>query len=247
MATPKKSQARRKSKSDAAPWRRSPIVGGIAALAIIFSIYSLTRGPGGGGGSAKQDVSCNDEACSYVGRQSFASSVHMPTNCPKCEKLTLYNALLCGECGKVTPLLPPWRNFSCKSCAHSEDVRLEPKDSPHPCPKCGQKEFYETYECSRCRLKFPAKVPDMSEFNAEGGTPAYEKSPMFGYEYLGLAICPKCNELSAHSISDATNSCKFCDSANLKLITPNAVLKYEKGYELKPAEEKIVEEWKARQ
>ena len=60
--------------------------------------------------------------------------------------------------------------------------------------------------------------------------------------------CPKCKKEEAITINEERMpSCKYCDSIELKPITPVAVIKWELGRKLKPKEQKILEEWQSRQ
>ncbi len=247
MPPPRKSQAKRKGKgkgkSGGSSWSRNPIVGGIAALVIGICLYSLS----GGGSSTKRpklDFACANQECGFTGRKEMPPGTHLPATCEKCGKQTLYSSMKCGECGKVTPLLPSWHDFICTSCNHRDKkIRLDPYQGPQECPKCHAKTFVETYQCFKCKnifgVDFLQQQKEMMEGGkGEGGFPMMMPGP---YE---IARCPKCNQIEARPASPSSRqTCMFCDSPNLRSVTPPEVLKKEMGHKLKESEQKVVDEW----
>lgn len=228
-------RSRKKQGGNDAGWRRSPIVGAAAVLVIVFSLWKMSCNSGPGD-SPKYDFVCSRSECAYGARMKIDLGERLPRACPKCGQKTLYNAMKCRSCSKVSPLLPPRRDFTCTSCNHHEEVRLDPLDAPHPCPKCGQKTFCKTFECPKCgafggkRLD-PAELGEGAQFMRGGPGDA--------------AKCPKCGQVTMDEMGlGQPVTCLFCDSTDLETVTPVEVMKEEMGLKLKPAEKRVVDEWR---
>lgn len=236
----------KRKKSESAGWRRSPITGGLAGVIIIVCLFFLFRGGGGGNGNYKMDMICENASCNLDRRLERPSGeTTTPYTCPDCDQKTMYQAQLCTnpECGKHTPLLPAKIDMTCTSCKAHGVFRLDPMKGPHTCSKCSAKALSETYECQACKHTFGHQHKSPSD------TDSMEEFMLDGYmDYFTPIKCPKCSKEEAISINDVRiPSCKHCDSTELKSITPVAVIKWELGRDLNSKEEKIVEQWKAKQ
>lgn len=216
--------------------RRSPVVGGIAVLVILFSISRFYCGTSGGT-LPKYDYACDNGSCRFSGRLPATRGVKLPAACPKCGQPTLHMAMKCLGCGKITPILNPWRDFTCTGCGHHEKARLDPISAPHECPSCKAKAFCQTFKCGNCRKVF-GKIPVKRE--------KPEMMAMLGpYD---IAKCPDCGEMTADSLSaTAVSTCVFCESDKLQQVTPSAVMSWEMGRKLKPEDQRKVDEWLAEQ
>lgn len=236
--------ARRRSddESTLSKLRRSPLVGGIALLVIVVCTARIMCDRGAGGKMPKYDFVCATGSCAYADRLPVVMGQQLPAQCPKCGNKTLCNAMRCQGCGKVTALLPPWREFTCAECGHAERARLEPMEGPHPCPTCAKPAFGQTLKCQRC-----GKVSAQGKPQPPGQGEARPEA--FGHP-MDVFPCPACAQPAAVPImaqEQIKTTCTFCESDKLEPVTPFAVLKWEMGHDLKPDEQKVLDGWKERQ
>lgn len=223
-------------------WRRSPITGAVALVVILFCLYNLFIKDDSYLSRYRADYVCRE--CREVMRIGYIKG-NAPHDCPQCSEKALYTALNCKECSEVTANLPPFRDFTCNSCKHHEEIRLDPAQGPHDCPKCNEKTFFETYECISCDHIFGR---DMSEFKERTFDEIDFESEEFMLEEFFfdefVATCPKCSKAEAYPlIQDPIATCEHCDSDELKPITPVEVVKYELGRKLTDREKKTVDKW----
>ena len=227
---------RRGKSGDGAGWRRSPITGFISVLVIAVCLYNIFFSGHSSSGAFKNDYVCRD--CRKGLR--LALDEHKgkaPFSCPECSKQALYSALNCNACGNVTASLEPLRDFTCTSCGHHESARIDASKVPLDCPKCKKPFFYETYECMSCKYVFGYKKPEAVA--VEG-----ESSPEMMSGLNEIVPCPKCKKTEAYRFLEPVPTCEFCNSSDLRAITPVSVIKWELGRELNSSEKKEVEEWK---
>ncbi len=242
---PTKKTARRQQKKKGGGgggWRRSPITGVVALLVIAYCLYSLFIKDDSYLSKYRGDYVC--DSCNVSMRINYIKGA-APHPCPECSVVALYSALKCGDCNEIKPNLPPFRDFSCTSCKHHDEVRLDPTQGPHACPECSKKTFFETYECISCDHVFGWDVTT-NKTNFEDID--FEDEEMMMEEFFFdemVATCPKCNKPEAYPlIQDPISTCQSCDSENLKQITPTAVVKWELGRKLTEREEREVQRWK---
>ncbi len=230
-----------KKKKSQAGWKNSPIVGGLCGVVILFCLWSTFISSSSS--SFKKDLFCT--SCKAQMRLGMDYKIAEPYDCPECDKKTLYSAMNCVDCKKVTPLLPPKLDFTCSDCKHHELVVLDPLSTPHACPKCQNKTFYESYECLSCEHVFPFVRPSEEALQAQLNS-AEDPSMFMGDG--NSTPCPKCQDPMTQSINfEVSNECVHCESTNLNSITPYVVMKKEMGRKLKPKEQKIYDDWEAKQ
>jgi hypothetical protein len=230
-----------KKNKSAAGWKNSPIVGAVCGLVIIYCLYITFFA--GNSSSFKKDLICH--SCNAQMRMAVDYTVAEPFDCTECDKKTLYSAMKCEDCTKVTPLLPPKLDFTCSQCNHHELIVLDPTITPHPCPKCNNKTFYESYECLSCEHIFPFIRPSEAELQSQ--MEASDDPSMFMGDQ-GSTPCPKCKDAMTQSVNyDISNECVHCESYNLSEVTPYVVLKKEMSRKLSAKEQKIYDEWEAKQ
>lgn len=183
------------------------------------------------------DLLCNNEECKFEKRMpSPDGEKFSPYTCPKCGQKELYSAEVCSECKKHTPLLPPKIDMTCSSCEHHEVGRYDPAAGPHACPECQQKTFLRSYQCEECKTSFgfAGKI-----ITLDGGKTVIDRM-----EIYHNIECPKCKKEKANPITlEPETTCKYCDSVKMSSITPKEVIFWELGKELKPNQQKIVDEW----
>lgn len=237
MATSKK--RRKRKSSDGGGWRRSPITAVVSLVIIGLCIYNLLSQDSSSASRFKGDYVCR--SCKEVTREPFKKG-QAPHPCGSCSEQNQYLALKCNECSEITANLPPIRNFTCGTCNHFEDARLDPETGPHPCPKCGAGAFSESYECLSCKHVFPYQVQHHVH---DPNAPLDEDEMMSMMDDGYIAECPKCKKMEAYPYIDSpVSTCEHCDSEDLSSITPVSVIKWELGRKLKPNEEREVEEWR---
>lgn len=221
----------KKGRGGGGGWTKSPITGVICFIIILACAFNFFSNSSSDQSKYKVDLVCH--TCAHQDRAPFKRGVIPPYECPKCNAKEFYIAQKCLECEKVTPILPPKKDFTCVECGHHENARLHSHLSPHDCPKCSAKAFAETFECHSCKHVF-GYLPD-------------KENGQFVDPYSGVA-CPKCEEKTAYSLSgfEMTHTCAHCESESLTSITPIAILKWERGAKLSKKEKKIVEEWRSK-
>lgn len=228
MATRRRGR-KRKGQGDGG-WRRSPITALISLVVIALCMGNFFWGDQSGGQQYKSDYVCTE--C----RQQFRITAlrgHSPFLCSECQNQTLYLASKCGECDRVSAHLPPIQDFSCRSCDYNGEHRLSAHQANHLCPQCSKKTLSLTYYCRPCDHYFPYD-------------PALKSGDENDLDDLVAIECPNCNEMTGNPLNtEAMMSCEFCDSKDLRAITPLAVIKWELGRDLKKHEEKVLEQWKA--
>jgi len=234
-------------KSDSLGWRRSPITGVVALIVIGFCLYNLFIKDDSYMSRYMGDYVCRE--CRKVMRIGYIKGT-APHECPECKKTALHAALKCNACGEITANLPPVRDFTCNSCLHHEEVKLDPAQGPHECPKCHKSTFFESYECISCNHVF-GRDTTLQKQKMEGIDLNSEDAEFMMEEFFFdefVATCPKCNKPEAYPlIQDPLPTCEFCDSTDLSPITPVAVVKWELGRKLTEQEEAQVQRWREAQ
>ena len=230
-----------KKKNSQSAWKNSPIIGAVCGLVIIYCLWSTFMSSPSF--NFKKDLVCT--SCKVQMRLGMDYKIQEPYDCPECDKKTLYSAMNCMDCKKVTPLIPPKLDFTCNDCGHHELSILDPLTTPHACPKCQKNSFYESYECLSCEHVFAFVRPSEEDLKIQ--LDAAEDPSMFMGDG-NSSPCPKCNDPMTQSLNfDVANECIHCQSINMAPITPYVVMKKEMGRKLSAKEQKVYDAWEAKQ
>lgn len=227
----KKRRGRKKKGQGDGGWRRSPITALISLVVIALCLGNLFFGDQGSGNQYKSDYICTE--CRQQVRIPALRGAS-PFLCDECDKKALYPASKCGECSKVSANLPPLQDFSCRSCDYNGEHRFDGQQANHLCPECSKRTLSLTYHCRPCDHYFPYD-PNLKKRHNE-------------MEGFMVVKCPSCNKIKGQPLElEAMITCEFCDSENLRAVTPLAVIKWELGRDLKKSEQKTLDKWKAEQ